>query len=83
MGSVTFFDDPTDETVYTAWDVAYRYELDGEVAHDTVESFEGEYDYYPARYWIDDPQYNYPDGVISVTAITVSNDNVEDGPEEI
>ncbi len=83
MGNVTFFDDPTDETVYTAWDVAYRYELDGEMAHDTVESFEDEYDYYPARYWIDDPQYNYPDGLISVTAITVSNDNVEDGVEEI
>ena len=30
-GRVTFFDDPTDETVYTVWDIAYRYELEGEI----------------------------------------------------
>ena len=66
-GRVNFYDDPTDETVYTAWDIAYRYELEGEVLHQFAESFEDEYDFYPAEYWVDDPQYNYPDGVINVT----------------
>ena len=53
-GRVRFFDDPTDETVYTVWDIAYRYELEGEVMHDLSESF----DYYPAQYWVNDPQYD-------------------------
>ena len=74
-GRVRFFDDPTDETVYTAWDIAYRYELEGEVVHDIVESFENEYDYYPAEYWVDSPEYSYPDGVINVTGIDASSGN--------
>ena len=82
MGSITIFDDPTDETVYTAWDVAYRYELEGEVMHDMVESYQDEYDYYPARYWVDDPQYSYPDGEINVTATIVDN-GLEEGVEEV
>jgi hypothetical protein len=69
MGRVNFYDDPTDETVYTAWDIAYRYELEGEVQHQVAESFEDEYGYYPAEYWVDNPEYSYPDGVINVTGI--------------
>jgi hypothetical protein len=76
-GMVSFYDDPTDETVYTAWDVAYRYELEGEVEHDISESYEDEDGYYPAHYWVSDPEYNYPDGEINVTATTVS-DNYEE-----
>ena len=78
-GMVSFYDDPTDETVYTAWDVAYRYELEGEVQHEIAESYEDEYGYYPAQYWVNDPEYNYPDGEINVTATTVSNDDAEEG----
>ena len=78
-GSVmaTFFDDPTDETVYTAWDVAYRYEINGEVQHEIVSSYQDEYDYYPARYWVNDPEYSYPDDVINVTGIAKSSDELE------
>ena len=76
-GRVRFFDDPTDETVYTIWDVAYRYELEGEVIHHISESFEDEYDYYPAEYWVDDPEYSYPDGVINVTGTDVSSEDME------
>ena len=79
MGMATFFDDPTDETVYKAWDVAYRYEIDGEVQHENVESFEGEYDYYPAQYWVNDPEYSYPDGVINVTGIAEASGGLEEG----
>ncbi|MBR2969305.1 MAG: hypothetical protein IKC36_05630 [Clostridia bacterium] len=82
-GRVTFYDDHTDETVYTAWDIAYRYELEGEVQHDIVESFEDEYDYYPAEYWVNDPQYSYPDGEINVTGTKVSNGDVEEGGEVV
>ena len=71
MGRITFFDDPTDAFVYTMWDIAYRYELEGEIMHDMVESFEDEYDYYPAEYWMNDPQYSYPDGVIYVTGVSM------------
>jgi len=74
-GRVTFFDDPTDETVYTAWDIAYRYELEGEVQHELAESFGDEYDYYPAGYWVNDPEYSYPDGEINVTGIDASSGN--------
>ena len=73
----TFFDNPTDETVYKAWDVAYRYEIDGEVQHNTAYSYEDEYDYYPAQYWVDDPQSSYPDGVINVTGINQSSGGLE------
>jgi hypothetical protein len=83
MGRVTFHDDPTDETVYKAWDVAYRYELDGEVVHTTAESYEDEYDYYPAEYWVDNPEYNYPDGEINVTGIEDTNTDAEDGGEDV
>ena len=76
-GMVSFCDDPTDETVYTAWDVAYRYELEGEVQHEIAESYEDEYGYYPAHYWVNDPEYNYPDGEINVTATTVPDDYEE------
>ena len=78
MGRATFFDDPTDETVYTAWDVAYRYDIDGEIQHNTAWSYEDEYDYYPAEYWVDDPQYSYPDGVINVTGINQSSGDLEE-----
>lgn len=71
----TFFDNPTDETVYKAWDVAYRYEIDGEVQHNTT--YEDEYDYYPAQYWVNDPQSSYPDGVINVTGINRSSGGLE------
>lgn len=74
---VTFFDDPTDGTAYTAWDVAYRYEIDGEVQHSIALSYEDEYDYYPAQYWVDDPQSSYPDGVIYVTGIKQSSGGSE------
>ena len=76
-GMVSFYDDPTDETVYTAWDVAYRYELEGEVQHEIAESYEDENGYYPAQYWVNDPEYNYPDGEINVTATTVPDDYEE------
>lgn len=78
-GSVmaTFFDDPTDGIVYTAWDVAYRYVIDGEVKHYIAYSYEDEYDYYPAQYWVSDPEYYYPDGVINVTGIAESSDELE------
>ena len=79
MGRVNIFDDPTDEEVYTLWDVAYRMELDGEIIHNTCESFEDEYDYYPADFWVDDPQYYYPDGEINVTGII----NTGEGEGEI
>lgn len=72
-GRVRFYDDPTDEKVYTAWDIAYRYELEGEIMHDMSESYENEYDYYPAEYWVDSPEYSYPDGVINVTGTDVSS----------
>ena len=77
MGRATFFDDPTDETVYTVWDVAYIYEIEGEVQHENVESFEDEYNYYPAQYWLSDPQYSYPDGVINVTGINQPSGGLE------
>ena len=77
MGRVAFYDDPTDETVYTAWDVAYRYELEGEVQHEIAESYEDEYDYYPAEYWVNDPEYSYPDGEINVTGIDASSEDLE------
>jgi hypothetical protein len=70
MGRITFFDDPTDAFVYTMWDIAYRYELEGEIMHDMAESYEDEYDYYPAEYWVDNPEYSYPDGVIHVTGVS-------------
>ncbi len=73
MGSVIFYDDPTDETVYTSWDITFKYELDGEIIHDTCSSYEDEYGYYPAEYWVDDPEYSYPDGVINVTGIDEEN----------
>jgi hypothetical protein len=73
-GRVSFYDDPSDETAYTAWDVAYRYELEGEVMHDISESFEDEYGYYPAEYWVDNPEYCYPDGVINVTGTDASSE---------
>jgi DNA-binding XRE family transcriptional regulator len=77
MGRVAFFDDPTDETIYTNWDIAYRYELEGEIQHEIAESYEDEYGYYPAEYWVNDPQYNYPDGEINVTGIDASSEDFE------
>ena len=77
MGRVRFYDNPTDEKYYSYWDIAYRYELEGEVIHDFTESYEDEYDYYPAEYWVSDPQYNYPDGVINVTGIDNPYEEIE------
>ena len=61
----------------------FAYELEGEVQHDIIESFEDEYGYYPAGYWVNDPQYNYPDGVINVTGTEVSGGEVDEGIEVI
>ena len=76
-GRVRFFDDPTDETIYTNWDVAYRYDLEGEIQHEIAESYEDEDGYYPAEYWVNDPEYSYPDGVINVTGTDVSSEALE------
>ena len=70
-GRVYFFDDPTDDIVYNGWDVAYRYELEGEIMHDIMESYQDEYGFYPAEYWVNNPEYSYPDGVINVTGTIV------------
>lgn len=80
-GMVSFYDDPTDDVACTTWDIAYRYELEGEVQHESAESYEYEDDYYPAQYWLNDPQYNYPDGEINVTGSASSN--VEEGGGEL
>ena len=77
-GMVSFYDDPTDDVACTTWDIAYKYELEGEVQHESADSYEYEDDYYPARYWLNDPQYNYPDGEINVTGSASSN-NEEGG----
>lgn len=37
-----------------------------------------EYDYYPARYWVNDTEYSYPDGVINVTGIVESTEETEE-----
>lgn len=79
MGRVAFYDDPTDEIKYKMWDIAYRYELEGEVQHEIAESFEDEYDYYPAEYWVNDPEYNYPDGEINVTGTDAPSEDFEEG----
>lgn len=77
MGRVNIYDDPTDDIVYTLWDIAFRYELEGEIIHSTSESYQDEYDFYPADFWIDDPKNSYPDGVINVTGIIQSDTNFE------
>lgn len=69
--------------MYNLWDVAYRYELDGEIIHSICESFEDEYGYYPVDFWVDDPQYSYPDGEINVIGIENSDYLLEDGVEII
>ena len=70
-GRVYFYDDPTDDIVYNAWDIAYRYELEGEITHDIAESYQYEDEFHPAEYWLDNPEYSYPDGVINVTGTIV------------
>ena len=47
----------------------YKYELEGELIHDICESYEDEYGYYSANYWVNDPQYSYPDGEINIIGI--------------
>ena len=79
MGRIELYDDPTDEVAYTFWDMTYRYELEGELVHDIRESHEDEYDYYPADFWIDDPQYSYPEGIINVTGILNPYETPEEG----
>ena len=69
MGRIELFDDPTDEKTYTFWDITYKYELEGELIHEICESFGDEYGYYPAGYWVNDPQYSYPDGEINIIGI--------------
>ena len=71
-GRATFFDDPTDETYYKAWDVAFRYEIDGEINHNFYEEYSNEYDFYPAACWIDNPEYSYPEGVINVSGYIIT-----------
>ena len=83
MGRVSFYDDPTDDIKCNLWDIAYRYELEGEICHETRESFEDEYDFYPAEYWVDDPMYSYPDGEINVTGSVNIIDEPESGVEII
>jgi hypothetical protein len=78
-GRVAFYDDPTDEIEYKMWDVAYRYEIEGEVEHEIAESFGDEYEYYPAEYWVNDPQYNYPDGKINVKGTDAPSEDFEEG----
>lgn len=60
-------------------DITYRYEIDGELNHEIREAYIDEYGYYPDNFWIDDPQYSYPDGVINVTGIEDINDDAVDG----
>ena len=79
-GRATFFDDPTDETYYKAWDVAFRYEIDGEINHNYYEEYDNEYDFYPAECWIDNPEYSYPDGVINVSGYIMTG---EEGSGEV
>jgi len=79
-GMINIYDDPSDETVYTTWDFAFRYELEGEINHDIRESYQDEYDFYPVDFWVDDPDWSYPDGVINVTGIV---NNIEEGTGEI
>ena len=79
-GTINIYDDPSDETVYTTWDFAFRYELEGEINHDFRESYQDEYDFYPANFWVDDPDWSYPDGVINVTGIV---NNIEEGTGQI
>ena len=83
MGRVSFYDDPTDDIKCNLWDIAYRYELEGEICHDISESFEDEYDFYPAEYWVNDPMYSYPDGEINVTGSVNIIDEPESGVEII
>ena len=49
------------------------------MVHNIAESFEDEYDYYPAEYWVNDPEYSYPDGVINVTGIITSSEDPDEG----
>ena len=82
-GRVIFLDNPLDEIKYSMWDIAYRYELEGELVHDMSESYEDEYGFYPAEYWVDSPEYSYPDGVIHVTGVeSFGDESGEIIPEE-
>ncbi|MBR2891942.1 MAG: hypothetical protein IKC22_06200 [Bacilli bacterium] len=82
MGRLQVFDNPTDENNYTFFEMTYRYELEGELISDIRESYIDEDEYYPANFWIDDPQYSYPDGVINVNGIDNPYDTPEEGIEE-
>ena len=62
------------------WDITYRYELEGELIHDTRESYEDEYNFYPADFWVDNPEYSYPDGEINITGMEYESE--EPGLEE-
>ena len=73
-GFIYIFDDPSDEIKYSMWDITYRYELEGELIHDTRESYEDEYNFYPADFWVDNPEYSYPDGEINVTGTENTDD---------
>ena len=42
-GRVNFYDNPTDEIVYKTWDIAFKYELEGETIHYTSEGFKTVY----------------------------------------
>ena len=82
-GRVNFYDNPTDEIVYKTWDIAFKNELEGETIHYTSQGFENEYEYYPADFWVDDPKYCYPDGIINVTGIINPDGDIEEGGEVI
>ena len=79
-GFIYIFDDPSDEIKYSMWDITYRYELEGELIHDTRESYEDEYNFYPADFWVDNPEYSYPDGEINITGMEYESE--EPGLEE-
>ena len=46
---------------------------------DIRESYEDEYGYYPADFWVDDPQYSYPDGEINITGLENTDEDLEEG----
>ena len=78
-GRVYFYDDPTDEIDYSLWDIAFKYELEGDIIHETSWAYKDEYDFYPAEYWVNDPEYNYPDGEINVIGVEDTNGELESG----
>lgn len=76
-GRVYFYDDPTDEIDYSLWDIAFKYELEGDIIHEIREAYQDEYEFYPAEYWVNNPEYSYPDGEINVVGVEDTNGGLE------